>query len=264
MTQLPLVADLAADPKLVYLAAELSELLRWFPALRRPLRLVTAQTNKKRAAVAAENLATAEAADEAKADDVVHAAAAPRRRRSRETEFLAAVTGLNQAILDEFADDPERISAYQLGLSLSDLVWLPYIAAPARRTHRPAGRAACSACSPVRTWPACRRCSAARVRNLPSGAATIVSRSLDNWADWIDVNSARIKSAWRGHLVAQRGHGAARAARPGLGLAVGAHRRPGGGRAAEHGRLGAGGVVHRPGGPDDRRGHLAPVLAARA
>src|SRR5580698_7786419 len=39
-TQLPLVADLAADPKLVFLAAELSELLQWFPALSRPLRLV--------------------------------------------------------------------------------------------------------------------------------------------------------------------------------------------------------------------------------
>ena len=30
---------------------------------------------------------------------------------------------------------------------------------------------------------------------LPAGAATIVSRSLDNWADWIDVNTARITSA---------------------------------------------------------------------
>ncbi|MDX6415738.1 MAG: hypothetical protein QOG28_358, partial [Trebonia sp.] len=63
VTQLPLVADLAADPKLVFLAAELSELLRWFPALHRPLRLVTAQTNKKKASVAAEDLATGEAAD---------------------------------------------------------------------------------------------------------------------------------------------------------------------------------------------------------
>ncbi len=51
VSQLPLAADLAADPKLVFLAAELSELLRWFPRLHRPLRLVTTQTNKKRAAV---------------------------------------------------------------------------------------------------------------------------------------------------------------------------------------------------------------------
>ncbi len=32
-SQLPLAADLAADPKLVFLAAELSEFLRWFPRL---------------------------------------------------------------------------------------------------------------------------------------------------------------------------------------------------------------------------------------
>jgi hypothetical protein len=32
-------------------------------------------------------------------------------------------------------------------------------------------------------------------KQLPAGAAAIVSRSLDNWADWIDVNSARINSS---------------------------------------------------------------------
>ncbi len=192
VTQLPLIADLAADPKLVYLAAEVSELLHWFPALRRSLRLVTAQTNKKKAAIAAENLATAEAADEATADDV-----APRRRPSRapfsETEFLAAVTGLNQAILDEFADDPERISAYQLGLSLSDLVWLPYIAAPGEESlaSRPSGLFGLFARSHL---AAVQTLLSGAGTQLPSGAATIVSRSLDNWADWLDVNSARIKS----------------------------------------------------------------------
>jgi hypothetical protein len=190
VTQLPLVSDLAADPKLVFLAAELTELLHWFPALRRPLRLVTAQTNKKRAAVAAENLATAEAADAAQADDVVHAQAAP----FSETELLAAVTGLNQAILDEFADDPERLSAYQLGLTLSDLVWLPCIAAPGAES--PASR-------PSALYGLFARSHLATVHTLlsgagtqlPSGAATVVSRSVDNWADWIDVNSGRIKSA---------------------------------------------------------------------
>jgi hypothetical protein len=191
VTQLPLIADLAADPKLVYLAAEVSELLHWFPALRRSLRLVTAQTNKKKAAIAAENLATAEAADEATADDVARAAAvaAP----FSETEFLAAVTGLNQAILDEFADDPERISAYQLGLSLSDLVWLPYIAAPGEESlaSRPGGLFGLFARSHL---AGVQTLLSGAGTQLPSGAATIVSRSLDNWADWLDVNSARIKS----------------------------------------------------------------------
>ena len=206
VTQLPLVADLTPDPKLVFLAAELTEYLHWFPRLARPLRRVTAQTNKKRAAIAAENLATAQAADAAQADDVVHvqaataavAAAAP----FSETELLAAVTGLNQAILDEFADDSERLSAYQLGLTLSDLVWLTYIAAPGEDS--PASR-------PSALFGLFARSHLATVHTLlsgagsqlPSGAATIVSRSLDNWADWIDVNSGRIKSpvadAWSEH-----------------------------------------------------------------
>ena len=193
LTQLPLVADLATDQKLVYLAAQLSELLRWFPALRRPLRLVTAQTNKKKASVAAEDLATAEAADEVKADEVAHAAAAA--TPFSQTEFLAAVAGLNQAILDEFADDPERISAYQLGLSLSDLVWLPYVAARGEEdsaASRPSGLFGLFARSHL---AGVKTLLSGAGTQLPSGAATIVSRSLDNWADWIDVNSARIKSA---------------------------------------------------------------------
>jgi len=202
-TQLPLVADLAADPKVVFLAAELAELLQWFPALHRSLRLVTAQTNKKKAAVAAEDLATAQAAatvqaaDAGQADDVRHAAAATAAVAAvapfSETELLAAVTSLNQGILDHFADDSERLSAYQLGLSLSDLVWLPYIAnsgqeSPASRPSALFGLFARPHLATVHTL-----LSGAGTQ-LPSGAATIVSRSLDNWADWIDVNSGRIKS----------------------------------------------------------------------
>jgi hypothetical protein len=197
VTQLPLVADLPADQKLVFLVAELSELLRWFPALRRPLRLVTAQANKKKAAIAAENLATAAAADEAQAGDAVHAAAAAAVAPApfSETELLAALAGLNQAILDEFADDAERISAYQLGLSLSDLVWLPGIAAPgeeASPASRPSGLFGLFARSHLAGVQTLLSGAGAQ---LPSGAATMVSRSLDNWADWIDVNTARIKSA---------------------------------------------------------------------
>jgi hypothetical protein len=194
-TQLPQVSDLAADPKLVFLAAELSELLHWFPHLHRPLRLVTAQTNKKRAAIAAENLATAEAAGQA--DDVVEAvaaAAAVADTAFSQTEFLAALTGLHQAILDGFADDPERLSAYQLGLILSDLVWLPFIAAPGAEPS-PAGRPSALIGLFARPHLATvHTLLSGAGAQLPSGAATIVSRSLDNWADWIDVNSAQIKS----------------------------------------------------------------------
>jgi hypothetical protein len=196
--QLPLVTDLAADPRLVYLAAELAEYLHWFPYLARPLRLVTAQTNKKKAAVAAENLATAEAAATAQPDDVVHAQAATAAVAAAatfsETEFLAAVTALHQAILDGFADDPERLSAYQLGLSLSDLVWLPSGTAPdaGSLAGRPSGLFGLFGRSHLATV---HTLLSGAGTQLPSGTAAIVSRSLDNWADWIDVNSARMRSA---------------------------------------------------------------------
>jgi hypothetical protein len=201
VVQLPLVTDLAADPKLVYHAAELAEYLHWFPHLARPLRLVIAQTDKKKAAIAAENLATAEAADAAQPDDVVHAqaatavaGAAAAAAQFSETEFLAAVTGLHQAILDGFADDPERLSAYQLGLSLSDLVWLPSSTAPDQGSlaNRPSGLFGLFARPHLATVHTLLSGAGAQ---LPTGAAAIVSGSLDNWADWIDVNSARMKTA---------------------------------------------------------------------
>ena len=193
-TQLPLVADLAPDPKLIFLAAELSELLRWFPHLHRPLRLVLHQTDRKKAAVTAENLATAEAAEQA--DDTAYAEAAiaaVAEADFSEADFLAAVTGLHQAILDGFADDPERISAYQLGLSLSDLVWLPSLTVPGKDSpdSKPSallGLFARPHLSTVQTL------LSGAGSQLPSGTATMVSRSLSNWADWIDVNTGRIKS----------------------------------------------------------------------
>jgi hypothetical protein len=196
-TQLPLVTDLAGDPKLVYLGAELAEYLHWFPHLSRPLQLVRAQVNRKKPAIAAEDLATARAAGQT--DDVPQAETAAAASTASvalpfpDTELLAAVGRLNQAILDEFADDPERLSAYQLGLSLSDLAWLPSTTAAGRSpaASRPSalfGLFARQHLATVHTL-----LSGAGTQ-LPAGAATVVSRSLENWADWIDVNSTRIKA----------------------------------------------------------------------
>jgi len=207
-TQLPQVSDLAADPKLVFLAAELAEYLHWFHRLHRPLRLVTGEANKKKSEIAAENLATAEAAEAAEQaaeraqqagqpDDVVEAEAAAAAVAAQpeakagysDTALLAAVTGLNQAILDEFADDPERLSAYQLGLALSDLVWLP--SGSAATSSRPSTLFGLFARPQLATVQTLLNGAG---KQLPAGTATIVSRSLDNWADWIDVNSARLKA----------------------------------------------------------------------
>ena len=197
--QLPLADDLAPDPKLVFLAAELAEYLHWYPALAGSLRLVTAQTNKRRAAIAAEDLATGEAAagavepPDAASQDAAVAAAAAADTPFSEAELLAAVGGLNQAILDHFADEPQRLSAYQLGLALSDLVWLPFIATSGQDS--PAGR-------PSALFGLFSRTSMTALHTLlngagtqlPAGVAAIVSKSLDNWADWVDAHSSRIKS----------------------------------------------------------------------
>ena len=103
------------------------------------------------------------------------------------------MTGLNQAILDHFADEPQRLSAYQLGLALSDLVWLPSVAAPGKDS--PASR-------PSALFGLFGRTSMTGLHTLlngtgtqlPAGVAAIVSKSLDNWADWVDAHSGRIKS----------------------------------------------------------------------
>ena len=212
-TQLPQVSDLAADPKLVYLAAQLSEYLHWFPQLSRALRQVTDQTSRKKQAVQGENRAAAQAAvraeeaaeDAGQPDDVAQAEAASAavaaewspaaRAPFSETALLAAVAGLNEAILDEFADDPERLSAYQLGLALSDLVWLPSVTAQAGAPSGPGALFTLFARPHLTTVQTLLNGAGTQ---LPAGAATIVSRSLNNWADWIDVNSARLKTPGEG------------------------------------------------------------------
>jgi len=207
--QLPLADDLAADPKLVFLADELAEYLHWYPQLEMPLHRVTAQTNKRRAAIAAENLATGASAanapgpadaagvvaavDDTAYQEAATAAVAAADTPFSEAELLAAVSGLNEAILDHFADEPQRLSAYQLGLALSDLVWLPFIAAPGKESaaSRPSalfglfGRISMTALHTLLNGAGAQ---------LPVGVAGIVSKSLDNWADWVDANTGRITS----------------------------------------------------------------------
>jgi hypothetical protein len=107
-------------------------------------------------------------------------------------ELFAAVAGLNQAILDQFADNPERLSAYQLGLALSDLVWLPSIHAPGRDSlsSRPSALFGLFARPSMTGLHTLLNGTGAQ---LPAGIAAIVSKSIDNWADWIDVHSGRVK-----------------------------------------------------------------------
>jgi hypothetical protein len=190
--QLPQVSDLGSDPMLVFLAAELTELVWWYKKLKAPAAAVTRETDKLKAAVATESAAVGDAA--AAADGGATAAAAAEAAGAG-TAFsvaalLTAVSELNQAILDHFADTPERLSAYQLGLALSDLTWLarkPEPGAQASAASRP------SALVGLFSRPqlaAIKTLLNGAGSQLPRSAATVVSQSLDNWADWLDVNAS--------------------------------------------------------------------------
>jgi hypothetical protein len=197
--QLPQVPDLAPDPKLVFLASELTEIMRWFPGLGQPLSRVTEQTDKVRALVVAETAAQIAAAEQSAAQaGLASKPVAPVQAggpgQFSQGAFLAAVSGLNQAILDLFADDPERLNAYQLGLALSDLVWLPYIPEPGRNPDPDAARPSALLGQFARPqMAALKTLISGSGPQLPASAGAVVSRSLDHWADWLDVNTSNIQ-----------------------------------------------------------------------
>ena len=102
---------------------------------------------------------------------------------------------LNQAILDHFADTPERLSAYQLGLALSDLTWLPRKPEPGTQgsaATRPSALVGLFSRAQLATT---KTLLSGAGSQLPASAAAIVSQSLDNWADWLDVNAASFTEA---------------------------------------------------------------------
>jgi hypothetical protein len=199
--QLPQVPDLGPDAKLVFLAAELTELVWWYHKLKAPAAAVTGETKKLKAAVAAESVTLGEAAADADAADPADGGAATAESAEAAeaghggtafsaAAFLTAVSELNQAILDEFADTPERLSAYQLGLALSDLTWLPRKPEPRSQgsaTSRPSALVSLFSRTQL---AATKTLLSGAGSQLPASAAAIVSLSLDNWADWLDVNAA--------------------------------------------------------------------------
>jgi hypothetical protein len=197
--QLPQVPDLGPDSKLGFLAAELTELVRWHPKLARPAAAVTRETDKLKAAVAAESASVGDAAAAADAADAAAdggaIAAAAAEPSDSGTAFsvaalLTAVSELNQAILDEFADTPERLSAYQLGLALSDLTWLPRKPEPGTQGSAASRPSALVGLFSRTALAATKTLLSGAGSQVPTSAGPIVSQSLDNWADWLDVNAA--------------------------------------------------------------------------
>lgn len=154
--QLPLVADLDDADLLSFLVTDLHDLLSPYPDV---------------------------------SDARVAAEAAKKQPGSEipfdQGSFDAEVRELHLAILDRLADDQQQLNAYQLGLALSDMCWLP----AAGDMDSFIGMFKRGQVAAVQTW--LNGAGAA----IPPSTAAIVGQSLSHWADWVDVNAQRLKSA---------------------------------------------------------------------
>jgi len=114
--------------------------------------------------------------------DAVKAAA------GNETQLAAALKDLHQAILDQLVADDQQIAGYQLGLMLSDTCWLPTVADGAETFMVMFQRGQVAA---LKAW------LASAGDTIPAGSAGIIGHSLDNWQNWIEVNSPSISKNWK-------------------------------------------------------------------
>jgi hypothetical protein len=101
--------------------------------------------------------------------------------------FAEKVIALHLDLLAQLIDDPEQLSAYQLGRALSDTCWLPDEKAGADFFLREFGHYRLAT---LQTW------LAQANGTLAPQSAAILSRSLGNWQDWAEVNASRIRSGW--------------------------------------------------------------------
>src|SRR5215469_540373 len=154
--QLPLVADLALPRKRQLALADLDDLLKDI------------------------------AADVADAD-VADVKAAGLADQFDAAVFAGKLQELHLAILDQLVGDDRQVSAYQLGLALSDTCWLatPEGGPEAFIVMFQRGQVAS-----LKAWLA----SAGDA--IPPGSAGIVGQSLENWQDWIEVNAPSITKDW--------------------------------------------------------------------
>ncbi|MGH3168002.1 MAG: hypothetical protein ACRDN0_19225 [Trebonia sp.] len=171
--QLPLVAELDRPDRLNFLMILLGDLLLPFPHLSN------------------EQIKAGLDADPAPAAQAQSTQAQPEQAQSTQAQYKDALRALHLEILDELADEQEQLNAYQLGLALSDMCWLP-----------------AQGSGPDVFIEAFSRGQVAGLKALLDGAgaaippdtAAIVGKSLENWQDWIDVNAAKMKlssaTAW--------------------------------------------------------------------
>lgn len=101
--------------------------------------------------------------------------------------FTAAVTALHLELLKQLAGDLRQLNAYQLGRALSDTCWLPNTQTGPDFFLQEFNRYRLAT---LQTW-----LTQAGDALLALPAAT-VSRSLQNWQDWADINAATIRDTW--------------------------------------------------------------------
>jgi len=108
-------------------------------------------------------------------------------KSSEHEGFTAAVTALHLELLKQLAGDLRQLNAYQLGRALSDTCWLPNTETGADFFLQEFNRYRLAT---LQTW-----LTQAGDALLALPAAT-VSRSLQSWQDWADINAATIRDTW--------------------------------------------------------------------
>jgi hypothetical protein len=98
-----------------------------------------------------------------------------------------AVADLHLKILDKLVLDPPQLSAYQLGRALSDTCWLPDKDSGAEFVLQQFERHRLATLDAWLTGAS---------SALPDQSAATMSRSLQNWQDWVDINAKKISNGW--------------------------------------------------------------------
>jgi hypothetical protein len=148
--RLPALDDLQSEPRMALAFTQLDELLKPYPALS--------------------------------TQDIKTAWQAPGH-----DGFTDAVGALHLQVLQALLSDRQQLSAYQLGVALSDTCWLPGKASGGEVFLREFSR---DQMAKLQAWLA----DASGV--LPPQSAATVSRSLQNWQNWADTNAGAIKNGW--------------------------------------------------------------------
>jgi len=105
--------------------------------------------------------------------------------------FLQAVRSLHFEIIDALIAEPAQISAYHLGIALSDLCWIPSKEGGAESFLRALRR------DEIAELHVLLRTASTVLPNL---AAATVSKSVEAWQGWANATAARLARDWPARL----------------------------------------------------------------